>query len=364
MIELCNVLYQYYRSHKIQVVLLVVLVVTFGCNSVQKNSQTITQNPSTQTIQPSVIPVKPPVVPATLTQLPDLNLLTFDHVIAQTKYYSIPNSTVKGASIILVSTLGNCDGSGCSPEYFRFLHSGTTYTLLTKYSSPITDPQTSVHAVIPTETSAIDIPALDIPATIIDPTSQAVLTFDPSSLIQGDLFSPGTMSYITTIQGYQIYALSGSNSEYFYIDSVDGKELLLKLTSPTIGDIMFTNGMKNAAQYGIDANQVDFCMSAASNYANAVKYTQITKNDLTAIGASNGQTIYELTNASNPLLTSLQLDSQSMNQEQSSNKLSTIDGTELTPYPNVSQNSILFWIDPFGRIIRLIDTRFMNACGD
>ena len=349
---------------KIVAIIPLLFIVAVGCNTSQKHTPPISSANLSAHTPAIVIPVKPSILPVTLTQLPDLNLLKFDPILAQTKYYSLPNISVSGATLILVSTLGNCDGSGCSLEYFRFLHSGTTYTLLTKYSSPTVDPQSSTQVVIPTQTSTTDIQGLDIPATITDKTSEAVLTFDSTSLIQGDLFSPGTMTYLKTIEGYQIYALTGSNSENLYADSIDGKELSFKLTAPSLGAVTFTNGTKSTAQYGIDANQVDFCMSGESNYANAVSNTQITNNDLTAVGTSNGQTIYALSNSNNRLLTSLQVDVQIMNQEQTSNNLSTIDGTQLTLYPTVSQNSILFWIDPFGRIIRLIDTRFMNACGD
>jgi len=335
------------------------------------NIQTVTSTSATSSIETSQTTTSANLhsdyLPEVLKPLPDLHLIRSrdSSTAAEAQYFEVSGISVGAVKLILMSTYGYCDGIGCTPGYYRFLKNGNTFTLLTKYSPPVDGDVNLVKTDLNTSrTSAIDVPALDVPTQLQDPKTNSIVKLDHNSFTTRNLFNPENKRLIFEADGYKIYSVANIiNFETFYAQAPDGKELIYTLSDPFIKnqgggfaatlDINWTDVQAHSNKYQFDIsdsnNDIDWANCEEGNdYVKAVSSTIISQDDLKTVGTnSSGQVIYGFKDLNNPILKMAQDRTMYLGNK------AHADPADL----------IIFWKDPFGRLVRFVSSDMLAACG-
>lgn len=282
-------------------------------------------------------------------------------------YYDISTAVtgLKAGSKLILFDCGCVGGVGETDKLLRFLQEGNKYTLQQKYSFPLKDlldefPEIKQGTF--TVNNNFDIPALNAAKQITDSKSGALIKLisDPAQV--GDFFnSTGTPIFISN-SGQQVFAQTGSQNEDFNVSAADGVNLIYELSDPfiknqsggftSILDIKWNDGQNHNNNFQFDPagnndGGFDTCQEGP-DYVKAVNSTTISQNDLTVVGTNaSGQSIYGFKNLNNPILKAAQAQIQILGNKAHSNPV----------------DIVIFWKDPFGRLIRFVSSDMLDVCG-
>ncbi|MDD2656455.1 MAG: hypothetical protein PHQ18_02720 [Patescibacteria group bacterium] len=297
-------------------------------------------------------------IPSQLKQIPDLKLVKTraGDPTAVVSYYEVLSFKVDDGKMILASD-SYCDGAGCSPGRYRFLQKGNDFALLTKYSDP-TDGSTGIAKADLNISSfnEIDIPELNMPTKLKDPKTGATIKLASDLFAQKVFFDHANKTLLFSVDGRDIYTDNNHvNSESYYVEAIDGTEFLYELEDAflTEKDIQWIDGKIHSNNFIVDpsGSSSDEDMARCelgSYYTEVINTSTITKDKLNIVGKNKaGQNIYGLKDINSPILKAAQ--KQMLYAE---NNIHT-DSTDL----------IIFWEDPFGKLIRFISNDMFVACG-
>jgi hypothetical protein len=171
-----------------------------------------------------------------------------------------------------------------------------------------------------------------------------------------------------------VHAGSTENSEYYYVRSPNGLQWTYHLLSQFLPDgidrqgrgidsmlnIIWSDRSKNTTNYEIDTQSSFNDCAEGKSYVNAIKQPISIQNDLKISGKNNlGDPIYTLKDPNHPILMGVKDNLKKLFDE--SNNSHTL----VNSYANVTadQKSVIFWIDPFGRLLRFINRGAIGVCG-
>lgn len=299
---------------------------------------------------------------------------TADNAEMSQDYYSIgtvTSGTHVGATIIKVYRNDN-DGEGSFPVVYRLLQDSSGLYFLPNYS-------TAPDAIF--DQSKVmyeddDIPDLDLPdqislrgQTFI--AQKSGLTDDSlASFFAWNQASATQTLFASSTEFGPIYVYAGSNDETFYAELKDGTPISLTLNNPfldalnpssvtttTVNAVAQLDGKTNTTNYILDyGTGNNFASCEEGPYVDVVTSTKIGMADLVAVGQTNtGEKLYGLKDPNSPLIKAYRADLDLLNKD--------MDRVANEPPLTMSKYPILYWQDPFGRLIRLVDPQFMEACG-
>lgn len=279
-----------------------------------------------------------------------------------------------GGKIILLSA--GC--SECEPfqELYRFLHFGSRYILLNNYSynnsySYFSDTSTAqldeVSSTVGVVTSTgdsvtsssqelfetadyFDIPDLDIPPEIIDPKSGTKLIFygNPNSAsFSADFASPTDTPIFIANSGQRVFGYP--MSEIFDVASPDGTSLPYSLDSSStldVANLTWKDGKTRDNGYAYEVSDGCGQIGPFTAYMAHPSSKPLNAGDLIQAGTdSNGIPFYVLANPNHPIL-----------------KTAKIIYDNEPPHKD-RRDLVIFWKDPFGRLIPMDSFLIIDACG-
>lgn len=325
-----------------------------GCNSPWTPT-----TPSTNVSAPANQSNSNSSLPSQLKELGDLHLINDAAAGSspQIAYYEVQGISYNGEKIVdAVDSF--CDGEGCTPSFYRFVQNGNSYTLLTKYSSNIVQDASNGGDTTTEPSSGIDVPALDLPDFITDPKTGATITYNTSSDLSGNFFDPSSKQAFFTAGNTVVYVDQNSNNENFYASGPDGKELNFYIQN-TFADTATDNSLpitwNDQQSHGglYNPDPLDQCSEGAA-YVNAMTGRTITENDLTVVGTDpNGANIYEFKNANDSALIAAQQQIDALRADGSGNNNDS----------KRQVDDVIFWKDPFGRLMRYVTADMQDFCG-
>ncbi len=292
---------------------------------------------------------------------------------AGSHYYqigTIKNGNKTGRVILLQAAP---EGMGESPWY-RFVEYDNKIVMLGNYSGyayQTFDPQQGtgsddkIWSTRLAKQLAVDntlkIPALDFPLTLVGPEPNQIIKRQGVYDIDGSASSDPTPNdqLVFTDPNYGPVKVI-ANSGAFYIDTPGGfvvryafEPVPLVLNEKGVPDITWPDRVRRTADYSY--TDVGGCGSI--NYLAVVSPKEVdVAKDLNAINKTpTGFTIYELKNTNHPLLKNAY-----------DNSYWIQDGEQKIPYAQfLAAKPVLFFIDPFSRLIKLQNKKFQLAaeCG-
>lgn len=302
----------------------------------------------------------------------------FDAVIDNQATYSklgtINKDIYKGYDIVLVTVDGGLGGGGS--RYLRFITNQDKIVFLPKYSTERFENDRLIDSKF-TEDKTFVISDLDFPKTITGDSPRKILTktteanginyipFDETNLTKaftdaklGDVYTSTKKSREFNLAN-KITSESDVNIAFFgksgfYIKSPDGGTVAYNLDIDFIKDkstpeITYLDGSKNTKEF----LSTDIGGCGSTNFISVVDDINVS-TDLEKIGTnSKGDDIYKLKNLNNALLKDFY-----------DNKY--FPGGKKLSYANfVAKNPLIFWVDPFNRIVKFTDVTYIPAaeCG-
>lgn len=292
-------------------------------------------------------------------------------------YYSVGTvRTGKYAGDVLVMVMAYDQGPYMFPFLYYFAQQGSKLTLLTRPSTGLKDSlnQDMLAAVDTT----FSVPDLDYPSTITGPNSRQTITnVEESARHIVDFFNPENLKvaykdptygtvFTTSKYGLEKYDVVGANANLFaghgfYLRAPDGTVRVYEYqvpfvhndTYPATTDIIWLGSTKSASGYGYQ----DVSGCGAYNYAAVQDPTKISiTTDFVKTGTTKSDgPVYELKDVNHTLLKTLFGTYVSPNQQ-----------TANTSYSDfLAHHPIIFWVDPFDRIIKLTSTDYqpLAECG-
>jgi len=276
------------------------------------------------------------------------------------KYYlvgTILSGKYKDGNVMVMH--GGCYGMCFGQNIYRIIRKATTdgvqTVLLKKQSDSLGDGQyVKLKSGIEVD-AEYELPGLTFPDEIRGPKSRQVLKRDTIyrgmfnllvtnsekafSIPRGDVFI-SKIQDTTTMNG-------------FYMRASDGTQVTYKLVVDFVGDdrvpqVIWNDGSRNADQY----EYTDLTGCGSSNYASVVTGLVSQTNDLVAAGTnSKGDTIYTLKNNNHKLL----------KEDYDQKYLKETVSYEVY----VNSRPMFFWVDPFQRVIKFENAKFVPAaeCG-
>jgi hypothetical protein len=302
----------------------------------------------------------------------------FDAVIDEQATYSklgtINKDVYKGYDIILVTVDGGLGGGGS--RYLRFIKNEDKIVFLTKYSTERFENDRLIDSKF-TEDKTFAILDLDFPKTITGASPRQILTktteanginyipFDKTNLTKaftdaklGDVYTSTKKSREFNLAN-KITSVSDVNSAFFgksgfYIKSPDGGTVAYNLDIDFIKDkstpeITYLDGKNNTKEF----LSTDIGGCGSTNFISVVDDINVT-TDLEKIGTnSKGDDIYKLKDTNNTLLKNFY----------DNNYFP--EGKKLAYKDFVAKNPLIFWVDPFNRIVKFTDVTYIPAaeCG-
>lgn len=329
---------------------------------------------------------------ATTPDTPDTGTFTTpDATATLTQVGTVNSGSFKGATVIRYAFRE--DGPIRYDTFYYLLRQGSKYTLLTKSSNQVYSyeggPQLNTKVLTVDDT--YELADLRFPETLTGPKSGQTLLLDPTV---NDLFSNEHLVKVFTDKTYgQVYMapvtigtlpggvdynsnasveafLQGSafsTRNGFYLRAPDGTVRVYRLQPDIITSsgssagsgtvpITWMDGTNSAGTY----NFATLSGCGATNYTTTVSPSELTlKNDLQQVGtARTGAAIYALKDQQAKILKDFYAST------------SVYDpGTGTSQQPNyvefVGSRPILFWVDPFDRLIELTNTKYtpLAECG-
>ncbi len=269
---------------------------------------------------------------------------------------TLQSSKYQGQTLYLVSA--RYDGPATTPQFYRFVNTPTGLVLLAKQSE---DPAYALDPAKYTVDADTMISELDFPATITGPSPRQSLELDEDA--DGFFHSAGRTVAFTHPTYGDVYTDPASTSEYFphfgfYLRAPDGTVRTYKLVFDFIGSteipaITWNDGTTNTTIY----NVVRIGGCGAMNYANVVNPEEVVLGrDLERVGVTNlGDAIYALKDTRHERLLEI-YDSYATLRE---------DGTKQTYEEFLADRPLIYFLDPFDRLIQAQNTKFqpLAECG-
>lgn len=287
------------------------------------------------------------------------------------KLGSINKDTYEGADIILVTWRGGMAGN----YSLRFIKNQDKLVFLPQYSTERYENDKLINSKF-TEDKNFVISDLDFPKTITGDSPRKILTktieadgiayipFDKSNLTKaftddklGDVYTSTKSQEFNPIKqvgekSVGDLGLFGKNG--FYIKAPDGGTVIYNLDIDFIKDkstpeITYLDGKKNTKEF----LPTDIGGCGSQNFISVVDTINVS-TDLEKIGTnSKGDDIYKLKNPNNALLKDFY-----------DNKYFP-EGKKLSYANFAAKNPLIFWVDPFNRVIKFIDVTYIPAaeCG-
>lgn len=283
---------------------------------------------------------------------------------AQAKYYEVgkyqkgPN---KDAKIILATA--TYDGPAVYPGYYRFIQKQDKLTLLTKYSDKLYDEDKSILTNKFTQDTTTVISDLEYPDTISGSEKRQILNADKTV---NEFFSLNNLKSSFKNEKYgQIYTTdnpgnqSGINDRNgFYLKASDGTVRVYYLKADFIDDsgvanITWSNGSKNTDKYAVG----DVAGCGRRNYATVVSAYDSKKKQISG-KSSAGDTLYDNQ-------TDYENEDFYNNKYQGEWNDTQKKMVKVTYQQFLAAHPLVFWTDPFGRVIQLENTKyiFQGGCG-
>lgn len=301
---------------------------------------------------------------------------------------TVTSGQYKGADIFRYSYKE--DGPVFYPFYSYLLKQGAKYILLTKNSDALASylggPQLDTSLVTLNETD--ELPGLRFPTTLQGPKARQTLVQDAS--VNAEFSTEGLTKVYTDATYGAVYMKVGklplsvdynsnasidafmagtafSTRNGFYLKAPDGTVRVYKLeldiyngvdsaTSQPIPDVTWTDGSKNTHGY----NQTFLSGCGSLNYINAVPSGDLSvAKDLKKTGTTaQGDAIYELKDTNAKLLKDFYAATVFLQPGDADQKQVAYEKF-LTMHP------MIFWVDPFSRLIQLTNTQFsqLAECG-
>ncbi len=285
----------------------------------------------------------------------------------QSDYAQIAAFTYNGQPGRVILLTVPAEGMGPSTN-MRLVEYGGQIILLSKYSetyysdyggsTSIWNPLLGSKLVVDTD---FTLPLFDFPETIKVKNDRQVLSkqnyalFSP--VIQVDPTAPVLLT--DTVHG-PLY--SSTSTGAFYFVSPDGFTIIYTLQPDFFGtgqkdadvpQIIWNDGVSNTSAYGYTTR--GGCGS--SDFLSIVSPTSISvTRDLKVVGkTSKGDLVYELKDTNNQMLKDYYDNSYSPGR----------DGDKITYAEFISMHPLVFWVDPFGRLVKLskLELGSMAECG-
>lgn len=345
-----------------------------------------TQPEVTNTINTPVVPTPEPVTPfiswvepqkITSLGLFDTKKDEFGNGITEDdiNYYkvgTINKDTYQGADIIVVKSNG---GLAFGNYSLRFIKNQDKLILLPQYSSERYDDDKLIDSKF-TEDKTFVISDIDFPKNITGDSPRKVLTktieadgityipFDKSNLTKaftdaklGDVYTSTKSQEFNPIKQVgekNVGDLGFFGKNGFYIKSPDGGTVIYNLDIDFIKDkstldITYLDGKKNTKEF----LPTDIGGCGSQNFISVVDSINVS-TDLEKIGTnSKGDDIYKLKDPNNTLLKDFY------------NNKYFPEGKKLSYANFAAKNPLIFWVDPFNRVVKFIDVTYIPAaeCG-
>ncbi|MFA5048839.1 MAG: hypothetical protein WC516_07485 [Patescibacteria group bacterium] len=279
------------------------------------------------------------------------------------KYYSVGKvlaGRYQGGEIILVSSYP--EGPSFYPEYHRFIRLNDQLVLLKNNSGDLYEGNGFLENKFKID-SEYTITALNFPATLTPPNSQATLKLDAwtNSFFSLNglkrVFDDPKLGPVYTTAGYPTEFKEINSRHGFFLKAPDGTVKVYSLTLGFVGgdnvpQVTWSDGTENSQAY----DYTDRTGCGQASYASVVDEANVTASDLTLGGkTAEGGDIYIFKNTNHALLKDLY-----------NNKYQTIDGAKKVPYATfIKDRPIFFWRDSFGRLIKFQSAKFapLAECG-
>ncbi len=264
----------------------------------------------------------------------------------------------KDGELILLSAA--YEGPSFYPGHYRFVRQGTKLTILTKYSDAV-DEYSDFNTKKFSTDAATTIAALDFPATLkgAGPRQDLIVA---DSYLRG-MFDLNNLKLVFTDTTYgPVYTTdkptkaeyrSALNSRYgFYLKAPDGTVRVYKLDFDFMGKdsvpaITWNDGSKNAQEFR--ATSIGGC--GAMDFANVVDTYINRTTDLKPVGStSKGDVVYALKDGNHWILRDLY--------NTASQTWYDPDIKKLTLEQFAAVNPIVFYVDPFDRLIEMINMKY------
>ncbi len=258
------------------------------------------------------------------------------------------------------------DGMGPSTN-MRLVEYGGQIILLSKYSetyysdyggsTSIWNPSLGSKLVVDTD---FTLPLFDFPETITVKNDRQVLTKQSYIFFSPTITADKTAPVLLTDAAHGPLYTSTSTGAFYFV-SPDGFTIIYTLQpdffthkeNVSVPAITWNDGTVNTSEYGYTTR--GGCGS--SDFLSVVPPTDITiARDLKAAGkTSKGDTVYELKDANNKMLKDYYDNSYSPGR----------DGDKISYAEFVSMHPLVFWVDPFGRLVKLSKSELgsMAECG-
>ncbi len=285
-------------------------------------------------------------------------------------YYQIGSFTYEGKTgrVVLLQTPPEGPGDDI---WYRFIEYNDQIVLLGNYSSyryQYFDSQQENGSVFKVWSSAfagklsvdnqLRIPALDFPEKLTGPAVRQTLMRQQSLPFRA-LYEPGNDEIIFTDTQFGAVRHATSTGG-FYLTSVDG--FAVNYAFNPIPEVLNEKGVpaitwSDAIVRTDDYAYTDFGGCGSTNYAAVIEPAAIRiTTDLTAVGTTRaGFTMYELKDPNHSLLKNVYENQYSVSEP----------GAKLSYEKFVAAKPLLFFVDPFNRLIKLQNRRFIPAveCG-
>lgn len=293
-----------------------------------------------------------------------------EHEVNYYKVGKFNNGLYKNGDIILVSEVP--EGPVFYPYFYRFVKQNNKLVLLKKYSEELFDGDGLIRDKFTIDENT-SIKELDFPESFSDTKTgqtfkidQYVNTFFDINNVKiiftdeklGNVYT--TKDSVSTLD----YSVSGNEAlsdifkrNGFYIKAADGTVRVYKPVLDFVGesnvpDITWGDGSKNTNEYAF--TDVGGCGS--KNYISVIPEDTVDINtELKPAGVNSKQKIiYEFADSNNVALKSFY-----------ENRYTVYEGKKVSYKQFIDGHPIFFWIDPFGRLIKFENNKFLPQaeCG-
>lgn len=291
---------------------------------------------------------------------------------AGSTYYQVGTlntGTYAGATIYLLSVAPDCPQT---TTHIRLLKTGTDYVVLAKNSDGWGTGSTYFTSNV-TVDATYELPGLRFPATLTGPKPRQVLSlvsnvnalFDATGLTK--VFTDPTYGPVYTkvveFAGSKDVALGTSeivSRDGFYLKAPDGTivvyQLKLDIVEPQ-GDA--TGARLKATWSDGTTNTTDYVPTAltgcgAGNYLNVITSVNRTTELAVAGTTSTGDKLYVMKDSNAARM-----------KEYYTSTYQVFEGTKVSYETFVAMRPLVFWVDPFDRLVMFISTKFLPAveCG-
>lgn len=278
------------------------------------------------------------------------------------KVGTISGGEYDGGEVLLLSVWP--EGPALYPPFYRFIRRGDQLTLIAKQSGELYEGDAFIRSGF-TIDNEFEFAELDFPPTLttsngaqLEHDEFATAFFNAASTTR--LYTDQQYGAVHTTVGFGTSTFGHIFGSYgFYIRAADGTTAVYKLKIPfqaenNVPTITWGQNTINTTVY----NPTDIGGCGPANYAAVVAPSVVKETDLRQTGrASNGDPIYELINSQHQIL---------KDTYQAYGYFQTAPDQPKATYEQfIAMHPLIFWRDPFGRLIKFTHGKIMPMaeCG-